>query len=73
MGRGNKKTGKKNYNPFGLKNTLRSANVYFGGQETNFQVTGVELTLHIRKCYGGLAPDARKVLSGKDRGRKKCN
>lgn len=68
-----KKTGKKNYNPFGLKNTLRSANVYFGGQETNFQVTGVELTLHIRKCYGGLAPDARKVLSGKDRGRKKCN
>lgn len=58
-----KKTTKQNYNPFGLKkkkNTLRSVNVCFGGQETNFQVTGVEQTIRIPKCYEGLAPDARR-------------
>ena len=42
------------------KNTLRSVNVCFGGQETNFQVTGVEQTIRIPKCYEGLAPDARR-------------
>lgn len=44
------KNRKQNYNPFGLKSNLRSVNVCFDGQETNFQVTGPELTACIQKC-----------------------
>lgn len=58
------KNRKQNYNPFGLKSNLRSVNVCFDGQETNFQVTGPELTACIQKCLQRTS-SRTKVLSGK--------
>lgn len=55
-----------NYNPFELKSNLRSVNVCFDGQETNFQVTGPELTACIQKCLQRTR-SRTKVLSGKGR------
>lgn len=60
------KNRKQNYNPFGLKRNLRSVNVCFDGQETNFQVTGPELTACIQKCLQRTR-SRTKVLSGKGR------